>query len=135
MVDLTNSVTVAVFVGFTVGKPVGVLSFSFFAVRLGIAIRPPGLGWRELAGGGLLAGIGFTMALFIASLGFGENLMNSAKIGIFAASVVSAAAGLAVLMWTPGHGNHRLGAERIKNVGQNDQTKSEDRWSHDGGQN
>jgi NhaA family Na+:H+ antiporter len=135
MVDLTNSVTVAVFVGFTVGKPVGVLSFSFFAVRLGIAIRPPGLGWRELAGGGLLAGIGFTMALFIASLGFGENLMNSAKIGIFAASVVSAVAGLAVLMWTPRHGNHRLRAERIKNLGQNDQTKSEDRWSDDGGQN
>ena len=53
-----------------------------------------------LAGGGLLAGIGFTMALFIANLSFGENLIGSAKLGIFLASVVSAFAGLALLTCT-----------------------------------
>jgi NhaA family Na+:H+ antiporter len=57
-----------------------------------------------LAGGGLLAGIGFTMALFIANIAFGESLIDSAKLGIFLASVFSAVAGLAVLMWLPARG-------------------------------
>jgi NhaA family Na+:H+ antiporter len=102
--ELANSVTLAVFVGFALGKPVGVLTFSWLAVRLGIAIRPPDLSWRLLAGGGLLAGIGFTMALFIANLAFGKSLIDSAKLGIFLASVVSAVAGLALLRSVPAHG-------------------------------
>lgn len=65
----------------------------------GIAIRPPDLSWRLLAGGGLLAGIGFTMALFIANLAFSESLINAAKLGILSASVVSAVAGVALLAW------------------------------------
>jgi NhaA family Na+:H+ antiporter len=52
-----------------------------------------------LAGGGLLAGIGFTMALFIANLAFSESLIGSAKLGILLASIVSALAGLALLTW------------------------------------
>jgi NhaA family Na+:H+ antiporter len=101
--DLSTSVAVAVFAGFAVGKPIGVLAFSWLAVRLGIAIRSPNLSWRLIAGGGLLAGIGFTMALFIANLAFDENLIDSAKLGIFIASVFSAVAGLAWLAWSP-HG-------------------------------
>lgn len=99
--DLANSVTVAVFIGFTVGKPVGVLAFSWLAVRSRMAILPPELGWGLLAGGSLLAGIGFTMALFIANLAFSpsSNLIDSAKLGIFLASIFSAIAGLALLMW------------------------------------
>jgi len=99
--DLRNSVTVAVFIGFTLGKPIGVLTFSWLAVRSGIAIRPPDLSWRLLAGGSLLAGIGFTMALFIASLAFSQSLIDSAKLGIFLASGFSATAGLALLAWVP----------------------------------
>jgi NhaA family Na+:H+ antiporter len=57
------------------------------------------MGWEMLAGGGLLAGIGFTVALFIADLAFNGALINAAKLGIFSASVVSAGAGLAVLTW------------------------------------
>ncbi|MGE0826574.1 MAG: Na+/H+ antiporter NhaA [Candidatus Binatia bacterium] len=68
--DLANSVMVAVFVGFALGKPIGAVVFSWLAVRTGIAVRPPDLKWRFLVGGGLLAGIGFTMALFIANLAF-----------------------------------------------------------------
>jgi NhaA family Na+:H+ antiporter len=67
------------------------------AVRSGIAVRPPDLSWTLVAGGGLLAGIGFTMALFIANLAFSPDVIGQAKLGIFAASVVSAAAGLLLL--------------------------------------
>jgi len=95
--DLGNAVTVAVFVGFALGKPLGVLSFTWIAVSTGIAMRPEGLSWRLLAGGGLLAGIGFTMALFIANLAFGPDLINAAKLGILSASVFSAIAGVALL--------------------------------------
>jgi Na+:H+ antiporter, NhaA family len=97
--DFGSSLTVAVFVGFALGKPLGVLIFSWLAVRMGIAIRPPELSWGVLAGGGVLAGIGFTMALFIANLAFPDSLIDSAKLGIFLASVFSAGVGMALLMW------------------------------------
>ena len=96
---LSNSVALAVFVGFALGKPVGILTFSWLAVRSKIAIIPADLNWKLLAGGGLLAGIGFTMALFISSLAFTASLIDSAKLGIFLASVFSAVAGLALLLW------------------------------------
>jgi NhaA family Na+:H+ antiporter len=99
MDNLGGPVTIAILVGFAIGKPVGVLSFSWLAVRSGIAIRPPELSWGSLAGGGVLAGIGFTMALFIANLAFSESLIGSAKLGILLASVVSAVAGLTLLTW------------------------------------
>ena len=102
--DLGNSVTVAVFSGLVLGKPIGILLFSWLAVRSHIAVRPPGLSWRLLAGGSLLAGIGFTMALFVANIAFGKSLIDSAKLGIFLASVFSAMAGLALLMWLPARG-------------------------------
>jgi len=75
-------------------------------VRSGIALRPADLDWGLLAGGGLLAGIGFTMALFVANLAFSSSLIDSAKLGIFLASVVSAVAGLALLAWLPARGSH-----------------------------
>jgi NhaA family Na+:H+ antiporter len=104
--DLGNAVTVAVFVGFVLGKPIGILTFSWLAVRSGIAIRPEDLDWKLVAGGGLLAGIGFTMALFIANLAFSESLVDSAKLGIFLASVISAVAGFAILRLQPRRAAH-----------------------------
>jgi NhaA family Na+:H+ antiporter len=98
--DVGSPVTFAVFVGFTIGKPVGILTFGWLAVRSGLASRPPDMSWGMLAGGGLLAGIGFTMALFIADLAFDDALINAAKLGILSASVASAVAGLAVLAWS-----------------------------------
>jgi NhaA family Na+:H+ antiporter len=68
--DLGSMVTVAIIAGFVLGKPIGILAFSWLAARTNIAIRPPELTWRLLAGGSLLAGIGFTMALFIANMAF-----------------------------------------------------------------
>ena len=99
--DIGNSVALAVFVGFVLGKPLGVLGFSWLAVRSGIALRPADLDWRLIAGGSLLAGIGFTMALFIASLAFSPELINAAKLGILSASVFSAIAGVALLFFLP----------------------------------
>jgi NhaA family Na+:H+ antiporter len=97
--DLGSPVTLAILIGFMIGKPVGILTFGWLAVRSGLASRPPDMGWEMLAGGGLLAGIGFTMALFIADLAFDDAPINAAKLGILSASVASAAAGLAVLAW------------------------------------
>ena len=101
MTGMRSSITYAVVLGFAIGKPVGILAFSWLALRLGIATRPSELSWRELAGGSLLAGIGFTMALFIANLALEGALLDSAKMGIFVASAVAAIVGLSVLMWAP----------------------------------
>ncbi|TJY60941.1 Na+/H+ antiporter NhaA [Sinimarinibacterium sp. CAU 1509] len=110
--DLGHSVTWAVFAGFALGKPIGVVAFAWLAVRSGIAIRPAELGWGFVLGGGLLAGIGFTMALFIADQAFTGELINSAKLGIFMASVASAAAGLAALRWLPANRHNASDAEQ-----------------------
>ena len=110
--ELDSSITVAIVLGFILGKPIGILLFSWLALRLHIAIRPPELSWRLLAGGSLLAGIGFTMALFIANLAFDKSLIDSAKLGILLASVFSAVAGLALLMGLPARGRtHKVGHE------------------------
>lgn len=97
--DLGNSVTLAIIVGFVIGKPTGILTFCWLALRLGIAVRPAELSWRLLAGAGALAGIGFTMALFIAHLAFPADLLGIVKLGIFAGSILSAWFGLALLIW------------------------------------
>jgi NhaA family Na+:H+ antiporter len=99
LADLEGTVPAAVFTGFVIGKPLGVIVFSFIAVRLRLAILAPGLSWGILAGGALLTGIGFTMALFIAELAFSAAHLNAAKLAIFGASIVSGASGVLALMW------------------------------------
>lgn len=97
--SFASSITLAVFLGFAVGKPLGVFLFSWLAVRAGIAAKPLELGWGFIAGGSLLAGIGFTMALFIADRAFDEATVDSAKSGIFLASLFAAAVGVGFLRW------------------------------------
>lgn len=93
-------VTAGVFLGLLVGKPVGVLVFSWLATRLGWASLPEGVGWRSMVGVGLLAGIGFTMSLFVGGLAFEEGgLLDQAKLGVLSASVLAAMLGLAILGW------------------------------------
>jgi NhaA family Na+:H+ antiporter len=96
---LGDPVALAVVAGFVLGKPIGVVGFAWLAVRSGLAVRPADLGWDTLAGGGMLAGIGFTMALFIADLAFQGTLLQAAKLGILTASLASAAGGLGLLVW------------------------------------
>jgi len=79
-----------VLLGLVLGKPIGVVGFSWLAVRLRLAALPAGVGWSGVVVVGLAAGIGFTMALFIASLAFPEGpLADTAKLGILGASVVA----------------------------------------------
>jgi len=83
--------------GLLLGKPLGILLTTWLAMRLRIGALPPGITWRHVAVLGLLGGIGFTMAMFIANLAFGnaENLAV-AKLAVLAGSAVSAAVGLIV---------------------------------------
>jgi len=96
--DFAHPVALAAMIGLLVGKPVGILIFSWLAVRLGIARLPQDLGWRVILGGGVLAGIGFTMALFISSLALEGNLLDAAKIGVLTGSIISAAVGMGLLV-------------------------------------
>lgn len=98
------TLALAVFVGFVFGKPIGIVLFSSLAVKLGLAIRPEELPWSILAAGGLLAGIGFTIALFIAQLAFTADLLDSVKLGILGGSVASAAIGMLALAWLTASG-------------------------------
>ncbi|KTD22887.1 Na(+)/H(+) antiporter nhaA 1 (Sodium/proton antiporter nhaA 1) [Legionella lansingensis] len=96
--DFTNWVTAAVFLGFILGKPIGVLGFSFIGEFFGLAKRPRDLNWIMLACGSILTGIGFTMAIFIANLAFDKNLINAARLGILSASIFCAIVGIFMLL-------------------------------------
>jgi Na+:H+ antiporter, NhaA family len=88
----------AIMAGLVIGKPLGLVSASALAVQLGLAVKPEEYSWRQLAGAGALAGIGFTMSLFIAGQAFpGAGDFAAAKVAVFAASVLSAVIGVALL--------------------------------------
>ncbi|MDE3738827.1 Na+/H+ antiporter NhaA [Pseudomonas resinovorans] len=98
-VDLGEADSLAVLSGvalaLVVGKPLGVLCTSWLMVRLGWCILPPGMTWSWMALIGCLAGIGFTMSIFIANLAFTQqDLLSAAKLGVLAASVVAGVIGL-----------------------------------------
>jgi NhaA family Na+:H+ antiporter len=92
----------AIICGLTIGKPVGFVLASWLAVKAGVADKPVAYSWRQLAGAGALAGIGFTMSLFIAGQAFpAPSDFAAAKIAVFAASVLAALIGMAVLWRAP----------------------------------
>jgi NhaA family Na+:H+ antiporter len=91
---LASPITRGAFLGLVPGKPLGVTLASWLVVRLGLAALPEGVSWRALHGAGWLAGIGFTMSLFIAALAFGQAApLDQAKIGVLAASLTAGLAG------------------------------------------
>jgi NhaA family Na+:H+ antiporter len=106
---LTNPVTWGVVAGLVVGKPVGIMLFSWVAVRAGAAMRPRTVEWSHIAAVGFLSGIGFTMSLFITELSFKAGpTADAARVGILLASLVAGAAGYLILRATlppPGSGN------------------------------
>jgi NhaA family Na+:H+ antiporter len=93
------SVALGIAFGLMAGKPIGITLFAWTAVRLGAASLPQGVTWRLIMGAGLLGGIGFTMALFIAGLAFvtQPGLLVAAKLGILGASSIAGLAGWLVL--------------------------------------
>lgn len=108
----------AIALGLVVGKPLGLTLASYAAVKLGWAIKPVEYSWRQLFGAGALAGIGFTMSLFIASEAFRTpDDFAAAKIAIFAASILSAIFGVAILWNAEGNRIDKLTA--ANGAGQN----------------
>ncbi len=93
------AIGIGVMAGLIIGKPLGVTAAAFVAVKSGIAKLPNGLSWRSLLGYAWLAGIGFTMSLFIAMLAFGEGRpANAAKLGILAGSLLAGIIA-AIVLW------------------------------------
>jgi Na+:H+ antiporter, NhaA family len=91
----------AIVVGLVLGKPIGFIVAPALAVWAGIAVKPAGYSWRQLLGAGTLAGIGFTMSLFIAGQAMPTATdFAAAKIAVFAASIIAACLGVA-LLWRP----------------------------------
>lgn len=96
----SEPVTLGVMAGLVLGKTVGVFLFAWAAVRLGLGKMPVGATWRQVGGVAMLAGIGFTVALFVTELAFGPDqaaFADQAKVGILAASLVAGIAGYVTL--------------------------------------
>ncbi|MFO1172546.1 MAG: Na+/H+ antiporter NhaA [Hyphomicrobiaceae bacterium] len=99
--DLASPLTLGVAIGLFAGKQVGVLLFSWLATALKVAALPSGVSWAQLYGVAVLAGIGFTMSLFIGTLAFDDPaLADQVRLGVLAGSILSALMGYAVLRWT-----------------------------------
>lgn len=106
-----GSVALAVALGLAIGKPLGITLASIAAVRLRLASLPSGVSWTALHGCAWLAGIGFTMSMFIAALAFsGTDLLDSAKVGILSASIVAGVIGSMVLRRSTRSALSRTGA-------------------------
>jgi len=102
---LSAPVSVGIFLGLVLGKPLGVMAGAFVTVRSGLGLLAEDVGWGDLVGMSMNAGIGFTVALFIAELAFPDGpLLDEAKIAILAASVVAGVAGYTILRVAPSPG-------------------------------
>ncbi|HZP27089.1 MAG TPA: Na+/H+ antiporter NhaA [Dehalococcoidia bacterium] len=96
--SLASRIALGIFVGLLVGKFFGIVSFTWISVRLGLGALPGRMHWRHVAGAALLAGIGFTVSLFVAGLAFDEeSLQAEARMGIFAACLAAGIIGAIAL--------------------------------------
>ncbi|MCB0077083.1 MAG: Na+/H+ antiporter NhaA [Anaerolineales bacterium] len=93
-------VAVGIILGLCLGKPLGIFAGAWVAVKAGWAELPERVTWNHILGAGFLSGIGFTMSLFIAALGFGDgsDMAEAAKMGILAASLIAGSIGY-FLLW------------------------------------
>jgi Na+:H+ antiporter, NhaA family len=98
LATLVEPLVLGIALGLFVGKQAGIFAAIWLADRLRIARRPHGVSWRQLYGMALVAGIGFTMSLFIGGLAFTDPaLLDRVKVGVLAGSIASALAGMALL--------------------------------------
>jgi NhaA family Na+:H+ antiporter len=95
---ITSPVSLGIIVGLFIGKQVGIFGFSWLAVKLKFSSLPEGVNWKKIYAAGILAGIGFTMSLFIAGLAFAdESLIELSKIGVLSGSLISGVLGYILL--------------------------------------
>jgi NhaA family Na+:H+ antiporter len=98
---LLYSNSLGIIFGLMIGKPLGIWLFSFIGVGLGLCALPKGIQWKNIAGAGLLGGIGFTMSIFITILAFDQaDIIVNSKIAIIIASMISGTIGFFVLKLT-----------------------------------
>ena len=98
--NLSDPAALGIIFGLFIGKPLGILLCCFFAYKVGLATLPKGVSWRHIFGASMLAGIGFTMAIFIANLAYANDAshLEHAKLAILVASAISAIAGAGILL-------------------------------------
>jgi len=98
-INIFEGVSLSIFLGLFLGKTIGIFLFTWGSVKLKISSLPKGMNFKNLAGVSMLGGIGFTVALFLASLSYpaGSELLNQAKMGILFGSLISGLAGYFVL--------------------------------------
>ena len=95
---LVNPVTLGIIAGLVLGKQIGITLMAWLVTRLGLSRMIGGVTWNQIWGASMLAGIGFTMSLFISNLAFSDPAMlTNAKVGILAASFISAVLGWIIL--------------------------------------
>jgi NhaA family Na+:H+ antiporter len=101
--DLVSGVTLGAALGLLLGKPLGIFTLTFVAIRGGLAPNPAGESWTKLFGVSVIAGIGFTVAIFIAALAFPDfpRLLTEAKLGIILGSLAAGVIGAVILVATP----------------------------------
>lgn len=98
---LLNPVSLGIVAGLLIGKQLGITLFAWLAVKSGISEMPAGVTWLHIYGAGWLAGIGFTMSLFISDLAFADSpLLDVAKLGILTASLIAGIAGWSIIRRT-----------------------------------
>lgn len=96
---LTQPISIGIFLGLFLGKPIGITLFSYLSVKTGISVLPKGITWPHIIGASLFGGIGFTMSLFVSGLSFtAPDLINYCKFAILIGSLASAAAGSIFLL-------------------------------------
>jgi NhaA family Na+:H+ antiporter len=116
--DGREPLALAIALGLCVGKPIGILGGSALAAALRVAQKPDAYTWRQLGGASLLAGIGFTMSLFIAGVSFPDaGDLAAAKLAVFGGSIVAAACGVA-LLWSPRRGPRESGEYAARGAAQ-----------------
>jgi NhaA family Na+:H+ antiporter len=97
----TDPIAVGIIFGLVLGKQIGVLGFSWISIKSGLADLPDGVSWLQIWGASCLAGVGFTMSLFIAELAFDDPIqLGKAKLGILEASLVAGVIGYWILSWS-----------------------------------
>ena len=105
---ITHPVSIGITAGLVLGKLIGIAGFSWLAVKLGVTSLPNGLNFKHIIGAALMGGIGFTMSIFIAELGFAHSAEDllMAKTGILLASALAGVSGFIWLLLTAKKGDN-----------------------------